>query len=308
MASAQPRVVVFGSVNLDLIVHIGHLPAPGETVGGGSFLSAPGGKGANQAIAAARAGAAVSLIGAVGRDAFASQALALLEAARIDLSGLQHLAQPTGTALILVDAKGENQIAVASGANYAFASSAVSDLALQPGSVVLSQLEMGMAATAEVLTKAKAAGARVILNLAPFREEARELLPLAEILVVNQGEGRALAAALGLGEAGDATARQLAEATGRDVIVTLGADGLAAWIGGRDLRVGSLAVTVLDSVGAGDAFCGYLAADLSAKGQLDETSLTLAAAAGALACTRPGAQPAIPIQADVVAALRREVP
>ncbi len=298
------EVVVFGSVNLDLIAHVAHLPKPGETVGGGSFLSAPGGKGANQALAAARAGAKVRFLGAVGNDAFAEQALVTLREAGIDLSALRTLVQPTGTALILVEESGENLIAVASGANYALSAENLADQTFEPGQVVVSQLEMDLVETKAVLRQAKAAGARVFLNLAPFRPAAVTLIEHADLLVLNKGESQGLAQELSVSAGDEARlCAALARKTGRDVVVTLGAAGLVARIGTEDLRVPSPAVEVVDSVGAGDSFCGYLAEALAHKTLLERKDLAFAATAGALACTRRGAQPAIPLRGEVEAAL-----
>ncbi len=298
------QVTVFGSVNLDLIVQVPQLPKPGETVTGGSFLSAPGGKGANQALAAARAGAATVLIGAVGEDAFADQSLPLLQAAKVNLDGLLRLPQPTGTALILVEESGENLIAVASGANYALASDALPAMTLGPDEVLLSQLEMDLAVTAEVLRRAKAAGARVLLNLAPFRPEAAAFLANADALILNQGEAQTLATEIDLEPTRlNRLAPALAEATASDVVITLGAEGLVAQIGGKAFEQPAFPVSVIDTVGAGDAFCGYLAESLARRGCIDARALRYAAAAGSLTCTRSGAQTAIPPRPEVEALL-----
>lgn len=298
------KVTVFGSVNLDLVAHVGHLPAPGETVTGGSFFSAPGGKGANQALAAARAGAETALIGAVGEDAFAEQALTLLKAAGIDLSGLHRLSAPTGTALILVEESGENLIAVASGANYALPLSNLNDYCAPADSVFLAQLEMDLGVTAAVLSRARAAGTTVLLNLAPFRSDAIDLLGDADLLLMNQGEAQALAACLRLPQQTEAKlCRTLAEATDSDCIITLGPRGLVAQIQGCAYTLPSVQVTAVDTVGAGDAFCGFLAAHVAHYGGVDEAGLHFAAAAGGLTCTRQGAQTAIPMRRDVEALL-----
>ncbi len=298
------RVTVFGSVNLDLIAHVRHLPNPGETVTGGSFLSAPGGKGANQALAAARAGANTALLGAVGSDTFAEQALPLLKEAGVDLAGLLRLETPTGTALILVEQSGENLIAVASGANYALSLGALDGFKPSSGTVLLSQLEMDLAVTAVVLARAKAAGAMVMLNLAPFRSEAADFLSEADVLLLNQGEAQALAPCLGLtAQSENHLCASISEATGSDVVITLGAMGLVAQIDGCPFALPSVEVTAIDTVGAGDAFCGFLAAHVARHGRVDEAGLRLAAAAGALTCTRQGAQTAIPTRLEVMALL-----
>ncbi|MBC6406055.1 MAG: ribokinase [Rhodospirillales bacterium] len=302
----QSRVVVFGSLNLDLIIHVAHLPAAGETVGGGNFLIAPGGKGGNQALAAVRAGAETALIGAVGEDAFAAQALKALCEAGTDLSQLHRLSAPTGTAVIMVGAGGENIIATAPGANHALTPAVLGPLAFHPGEVVLSQLEMAIATTDAVLRSAKEQGARVVLNLAPFDPEALPLLAHCDLLIVNEVEGRALAGAGGIAAAEpQALCAGLSDRHGLDLVVTLGDKGLAARIGSEDHRLPAPAITPVDTVGAGDTFCGYLAAGLAEKGYLTPDRLAMAAAAAALSCTYEGAQPAIPTGERVRAFMKK---
>ncbi len=300
------EVTVFGSVNLDLIARVARLPQPGETITGGSFLSAPGGKGANQALAAARAGAETALIGAVGEDDFAEQALALLRSEKVDLENLFTLPGPTGTALILVGESGENMIAVASGANYALSAEGLATLAVPADGLVLSQLEMDLEVTAGFLERAKDQGARVLLNLAPFRAEVAAFLATADLLVMNEGEARALGGILGLnGLAAEPLCTALRKVIARDIVMTLGAEGLVAQLAGDLLRVPAFEVSAVDTVGAGDAFCGYLAQAIAERGRPDEWALRFAAAAGALTCTRRGAQTAIPTRLEVEALLNQ---
>jgi ribokinase len=296
-------VIVIGSINLDMITTVGRLPGPGETVRGDRFSTAPGGKGANQALAAARAGASVRMVGAVGSDPFAAEALALLEAGGVDLSRVKTADAPTGTALILVAADGENMIAVAPGANDAVEASDVAGAGIGRGDVVLLQQEIPLDTVKAALTAARAAGAVSVLNTAPFVAEAVELLAGADIVVANETEFDLFAAALSLPGASRAERmRSFAEASGRTIVVTLGAEGVAAATPHADLSAASLAIRPVDTVGAGDTFCGYLGAGL-AKGLDLETALRRAAAAGALACLKPGAQPSIPLRAEVDAAL-----
>ncbi|MEO1192275.1 MAG: ribokinase [Pseudomonadota bacterium] len=301
------RVVVFGSVNVDLIVQIPYFPQPGETVGGGTFFSAPGGKGANQALAAARAGAQVDLVGAVGRDAHAEQALTLLKAEGVDLQGVQRVPDSTGVAFIMVDSAGENQIATASGANYAARPPQGDSLRLTGRDLLLTQLEMDLEATQAALQQAKTAGAMSLLNMAPLRSEALDLLPLADVVVLNHVESEELAEAMQLDpQSNDSRALTLAKETGARIIITLGHEGLMAADGERLITLPAPAITMVDSVGAGDAFCGYLAAGLLEKPAFDVEALAMAATAGALACTQAGAQPAIPHRAAVESALARQ--
>jgi ribokinase len=296
-------IVVVGSINLDLIATVERLPAPGETVPGDSFSTAPGGKGANQALAAARAGAVVRMVGAVGKDPFAVQALSLLEAGKVDLSGVAEMHASTGTALILVGGDGENMIAVVPGANACVVPGDLAKAALAKGDVVLLQLEIPLETVKAALGAAREAGAVTVLNAAPFHAEAVPLLANADYVVCNESEFDLCADALSL-PSGDRPTRMraFAEKTGRTVIVTLGSDGVVAGSANGLLEMPAMPVTPVDTVGAGDTFCGYLAAGLS-EGLSLEDALRRAAAAGSLACLKPGAQPSIPLRAEVDAAL-----
>lgn len=296
-------ITVFGSINLDLIGTVDRLPKPGETVPGSTFRIAPGGKGANQALAAARAGAAVRLAGAVGNDSFSEPALALLRDGGVDLSGVRTVEGATGVALILVDQRGENVIAVLPGANGAVGEEEAAALEFARDDVLLLQLEIPPSAMLTAAARARKAGARVLLNYAPFRSDGLELVRSATHLVVNESECGLVANALGLaGDSIEAQAHSLAKGTATTVIVTLGKDGVLAVEEGT-VTAPALPVEALDTVGAGDTFCGYLAAAFS-EGQPLAQSLRLAAAAGSLACTRSGAQPSIPRREEVEAALR----
>jgi ribokinase len=297
-------IKVFGSVNLDLIGAVDRLPRPGETVSGGPFATAPGGKGANQALAARRAGADVQMIGAVGRDAFAGPALSLLRAGGVDLSKLRDVKGATGVALILVDAAGENVIAVMPGANASVAEAAAEQLDFSHQDVLLLQLEVPVPAIEAAARRARAAGARVLLNFAPFRADGLRLLAHVSHLIVNESEGALIAEAAGLpAGAIEEQAAALAEKFAVTVIATLGRDGVVAVEEGRVVRAAALPVRAVDTVGAGDTFCGYLAAGLS-EGLPLGGALSLAAAAASLACTKSGAQPAIPVRDQVDAVSR----
>ncbi len=294
----------FGSINLDLIGGVERLPRPGETVSGGPFATAPGGKGANQALAARRAGAAVQMIGAVGKDAFAEPALWLLRAGGVDLSELREVEGATGVALILVDAAGENVIAVMPGANASVAEADAEGLDFSPQDVMLLQLEVPVAAIEAAARRARAAGARALLNFAPFRADGLGLLAHVTHLIVNESEAALIAKAAGLPAGSiEEQAAALAEKFALTVIVTLGKDGVLAVEEGRVVRAAALPVRAVDTVGAGDTFCGYLAAAFSEGLPLGQ-ALSLAAAAASLACTKPGAQPAIPMRDEVDAVSR----
>jgi ribokinase len=298
-------IIVFGSINLDLVTRVARFPAPGETIGAESFATYPGGKGANQALAAARAGAAVRLYGAVGTDAFADAALALLAAGGVDLDGLKRVAAPTGCATILVDTHGENCIAVAAGANALADPEAVPESALAPGTVVVLQHEVPAHANAVLIARAHRAGARIILNAAPARLLSIELLRQIDVLVVNETEAAALAAQHGW----PVTAQAFAAATIAVaaptfvVVVTQGKDGAVAASGTETIRVHAPDIEVVDTTGAGDAFVGALAAAIDARASLPD-ALRAAVVAGSLACTAAGAQPALPRHEAIVAALR----
>jgi ribokinase len=301
-------ITVFGSINMDLIATVSRLPKPGETLAGRSFATAAGGKGANQALAARRAGAEVCMVGAVGRDAFAKGALALLEEAGADLGAVKSVDAPTGTASILVgDEDGENVIVVVAGANGevtpADADAAVA--AMGAGDTLLLQLEVPAASVEAALDAGRKVGVRTILNTAPLTADAAALARKADIVVANETEF-----ALLLGDpntAEDATAREAAlqarhAEVGQTVIVTLGAEGVVAVHEGKVHRASSLKIKPIDTIGAGDTFCGYLAAALD-RGDDFTSALAFAAAAGSLACLKPGAQPAIPLRAEVENAL-----
>ncbi|RWO51630.1 ribokinase [Mesorhizobium sp.] len=297
-------IIVVGSINLDLIANVDRLPAPGETVRGSGFATAPGGKGANQALAAARAGAKVRMVGAVGKDNFATEALALLRDGKIDLSGVGETFASTGTALIMVADYGENVIAVVPGANDSVVTGDLSKAFMKKGDVVLLQQEIPLQTVDAALDAARAAGAVTVLNTAPFRAEAAAFLGKADYVVANETEFDLYGEALSLsGRDRPARMRDFAGTTGRTIVVTLGGDGVLAATPADLLMVPALNITPVDTVGAGDTFCGYFAAGLSSGLPLDQ-ALARAAAAGSLACLKPGAQPAIPLAKDVEAALQ----
>lgn len=296
-------ITIVGSINLDLIAKVDRLPDPGETLRSGGFTTAPGGKGANQALAAARAGGAVRIIGAVGKDGFATEALACLKEGKVDLSGVREAAAATGIALIFVDAKGENVIVVAPGANDTVLPGDLAKAHFAKGEIVLLQHEIPLATVEEAIKAIAAAGGTSVLNTAPFRADAAKLLQMADYVVANETEFDLYADVLKL-EGGDRAQRManFASKTGHTVIVTLGAEGVIAATPEGEIVVPSLKITPVDTVGAGDTFCGYFGAGLDAGMSLED-ALRRAAVAGALACLKSGAQPAIPHGKDVDQAL-----
>ena len=296
------RVVVVGSVNIDLVVTVERLPGPGETVIGGRYERHHGGKGANAAVAAARLGADVSFIGAVGRDAFGFDAREALEAEGIDLAGLFTLDEPTGVALILVDQGGENSIAVAGGANSALDSvqvrEALKKLALGPHDVVLVGHEIRTGATHEALRLGRLAGSTTILNPAPAAGLGRSTLDLADILTPNRGELETLA---GPGKPAAVAKELLGTGAKRAALVSLGADGALLVRGRRSTGIKAPRVDAVDAVGAGDALNGALAAGLAAGLDL-AAAAQRAVIAASLAVTRAGAREGMPDAAAVDAA------
>lgn len=298
-------VIVFGSIAADLVCRCARLPRPGQTIPGTSFAEFPGGKGANQALAAARAGAPVALYGAVGHDTYAELALSLLRAGGVDLAGVRTVAGSTGIASITVTDDGENAIVVVAGANAHARAEQVPDARLRAADAwLVLQHECPPAANTALLARARACGARTLLNAAPARELRADELAGVDVLVVNESEAEALAARHGLPGAPEDFARALHARTGRTVVVTLGAAGALAMEGGVLSRQPASPVNVVDTTGAGDAFIGALAAEL-ARGRSSTQALPYAVAAGSLACTRAGAQTSLPDATAIAAHVAR---
>jgi len=295
-------VVVFGSINLDLVSRVERFPAPGETLLGTSFAAYPGGKGANQALAAARAGARVQLYGAVGHDPLADSALELLLASDVDVSGVIRVPEATGCATILVDTDGRNCIVVVPGANAHIDPDRVPDAALCAETVVVLQQEVPAAANEVIVRRARARGARIVLNAAPARPVSKDLLQSIDVLIVNEDEANALAAMLGWRGSPDAFAKAAHDAGTLTAIVTLGDRGALCHVGDETLYVDAPRVGVVDTTGAGDAFVGALAAALDGGSALPDAPMR-AVAAGSLACTAQGAQPSLPHRAAIDALL-----
>lgn len=299
------RVVVVGSVNVDLVVAVAELPGPGETVTGGRFTRHHGGKGGNQAVAAARLGARTAFVGAVGDDAFGSDARSALEAEGIDLAGLVTLpGVATGVALILVDASGENSIAVAGGANDAVTPErvgrALRALELRATDVVLVGHEIPTASAREALRLARAFGATTVLNPAPAHGLDVGTLAMADILTPNRGELAVLAAHDG--PAAGPMAQSLLEAASvRAIVVSLGRDGALLVDSSGATPLPAPLVEVVDTVGAGDTLNGALAAGLVAGLALPEAAQR-AVAAASLAVTREGAREGMPTLVELQAA------
>lgn len=293
-------ITVFGSINLDLVTRVAQLPRPGETVHGSDIAQFPGGKGANQALAARRAGAQVRMVGAVGQDDFAGQALSELRTAGVDLTSVEARGDTTGVAVITVDEAAENTIVLSPGANLRCEANQIPEDAFAPGEILMLQMEASETESFAAARMAKAAGASVILSLAPFEALAREAFDDVSILLVNETEAADLAGHHGIAGAGhEEIVQSLARHLELTVIATLGADGaVASESGGNVIRVSSPKVMPVDTTGAGDTFAGVLAAGLDAGEDLAR-AMGRAAVAGALACTKEGAQPSFPAKAEI---------
>ena len=288
-------VTVFGSINLDLIFAVPRLPTPGETILGPGTRVEPGGKGANQAVAAARDGARAIMAGAIGTDPLADAALVGLIAAGVDITRVARVPGSTGCAAICTDTDGRNLIAVGSGANTLARADQVEDALLGPGHTVLMQMELP--ADQVVALIRRASGARLILNLAPALPLPTQALRAVDILILNEPEAAWLAHELGT--AADAPALQ--SALGRTVIRTLGEQGVDYATPSEAGRLPAHRVDVRDTTAAGDCFTGTLAAALD-RGLPLQAALARANAAAALCCTRPGSQGSMPTAAEIDAA------
>ena len=293
-------VVVIGSLNVDLVVSTDRLPAPGETVLGGQFAVHQGGKGANQALAAARAGAQVTMIGAVGTDEHGEHAVAALASEGIDVTRIRRVEnEPTGVALIVVGPRGENQIAVAPGANGSLELDDDDRTLIQAADVVLTNHEIPQAVVLDALRAARDGGTLGILNPAPAHAIAAEVMALGPILTPNEHE---LVVAIG----NDETAPALDELAGRHagpIIVTQGPAGALLADGEtRERFAGFAAPNVVDTTGAGDTFCGVLAAWLAAGAALPE-AINAANAAGALSVSAAGARAGMPSREEILGLL-----
>lgn len=283
------RILVTGSINMDLVVHSPRLPGAGETILGGSFSTTPGGKGANQAIAAARMGAQVSMLGRVGEDAFGDQMRQNLAAEGVDTRGvLQSTRTPSGVALITVGEQGENTIVVAAGANGLLSAQDLADQRplFSNTDLLLVQLEIPLATISAALHQARQEGIRVVLTPAPAQPLADDLLAQVDWLTPNRSEALLLAGGTDL----DAALNVLSGKVRHGVVITMGVEGvLWATSDRRQGHMPAFPVTAVDTVGAGDAFTAGFSVGL-AEGQPVIEAIRLGQAAAAISVTRRGAQ------------------
>ncbi len=290
-------ILVAGSANLDFVVRASHIPSPGETVLGRGFKTFAGGKGANQAIACARAGAVTTeILLALGDDAFAAHIESSLSSANVHLHTLRVPDHPTGTAFICVSDAAENAITVAPGANNCLRAAHLPSL--NNVSHLLLQLEIPLETVTAYARSAREKGVTVVLNAAPMQKLPPELLALIDVLVVNQGELASLT------DSRTSIAQSLRQIDIACVVVTLGESGAVARVNDEFFTQPGYRVDAIDTTAAGDTFCGVLVASLSREIDMQK-ALIQATAASALACTRLGAQQSIPAWADVQAFLQR---
>ena len=292
------RVHVIGSINQDIVAEAARHPRPGETVLGSMLRFHPGGKGLNQAVAAARAGASVTLTGCVGDDAAGRELLSILRAAGVDCEavGITNEA-PTGTGVITL-AAGENAIVVIAGANALVTPDLSERIDFARGDICVAQLETPVETTVSMFQRARAAGATTVFNPAPADQVPDELLALSDILVVNAPEFE-LIFGLAIDRNADANVRVTRRFRG-SLVVTLGASGTVVWENGQRTSIPGHQVTAVDSTGAGDCFVGYLVAGLAAGQSLEQAAHT-ANRAAAISVTRHGAASSIPVAAEVQA-------
>lgn len=281
-------IITFGSINVDFVYEVEEMPQAGQTLLAKRFRTESGGKGANQALAAARDGAEVVMVGTVGDDSLAEIGLQNLAAA-MDISRVTRVKEPTGSASIYIDDEGRNMIVVAAGANLAASSDAVEEDLLQSANVVLMQMENDVAEVEKLIRRTLAVEATSILNLAPAFPLPQQILSLCDLIVVNEDEAKALAGLLGCGASAEALSAHLD--TG--VLRTLGGDGAEACAFGEYIRISALPVNVKDTTAAGDCFVGVLASALD-RGLPLKGAMKRASVAAGLACSRAGSQRSIP--------------
>jgi ribokinase len=296
--SNMPNILVVGSLNADLVVRAPRFPQPGETISGDDLNIIPGGKGANQAVAAARLGANVSMLGRVGKDDFGDLLLENLKQNKVDSTPIQRADSSTGTAIIIVDASGQNSIVLSAGANGKVSIADV-DIAFTNYQLLLLQLEIPLPTVLRAAQRAKENNARVVLNPAPAKELPNELIALADFIIPNETELSFLTKQnVSDIASAESAARDLLERGAKNVIVTLGSKGALIVNTETCKQVDTYQVDVVDTTAAGDAFIGGFATSVLENKTLEE-AVRFGCACGALATTKFGAQPSLPTKAEV---------
>lgn len=298
----SPKLTIIGSANTDLIMKVGRLPDRGETVNDGEYLQTYGGKGANQAVAAARAGASTRFIACLGRDAFTPGMIENFLGDGIDLSDVVHVTdQPGGTALVMIDESGNNYLTVAPGSNSALRAEHIAEAwpSISRSSLIVLQMEIPAETNRDILRRAREADIPVLLNYAPANTMIADLLPGLHTLIVNEGEAARLSGISPISREEARLAIEALKALGPSrVILTLGSDGSMVHDGNSITYVPAFSVPVKDTTAAGDTFCGALGAGLL-EGMPYLEAARFASAAAALSVSRLGAQPSIPFRPEI---------
>jgi ribokinase len=296
----MPEILVVGSLNADLVVRAPHFPQPGETISGGDLQIIPGGKGANQAVAAARQGTSVAMVGRVGNDSFGPELINNLKQNKVDTSYVQIDPQSaTGTAIIVVDANGQNSIVLSPGGNGRVSSADIANVPVSDHKLLLLQLEIPIEAVASAARWAKESGLHVLLNPAPAYSLSDELIALPHFILPNESELSLLTdQSVSDVSSAEKAAKVLIKRGAQNVIVTLGANGALLMTGTQVIHVDTYKVNVIDTTAAGDAFIGGFASALLQKKSLED-AVRYGCACGALATTKFGAQPSLPTKEEV---------